>query len=59
MVNHWGSFQEVPVKTAEAEEMSKALKKRGFSFVGKNFCEAFTRRQLLREINPTPDVFLA
>mmetsp|Transcript_38116 Transcript_38116/g.61915 ORF Transcript_38116/g.61915 Transcript_38116/m.61915 type:complete len:274 (+) Transcript_38116:301-1122(+) len=41
MVNHWGSFQEVPVKTAEAEEMSKALKKRGFSFVGPTILYAF------------------
>jgi len=32
--NEWTSIREVPAKTPLSEEMSKALKKRGFKFVG-------------------------
>lgn len=32
--NPWESMQQVPAKTALSEAMSKALKKRGFTFVG-------------------------
>jgi len=32
--NEWQSMSEVPAKTPLSEEMSKALKKRGFKFVG-------------------------
>lgn len=32
--NEWQSMAEVPAKTPLSEEMSKALKKRGFKFVG-------------------------
>ena len=39
--NRWRSLQEVPAKTAEAEAMSKDLKKRGFKFVGPTICYAF------------------
>jgi len=35
------SIKDLPVKTAEAEEMSKDLKKRGFKFVGPTICYAF------------------
>jgi DNA-3-methyladenine glycosylase I len=31
----------VPAKTAEAQAMSKDLKKRGFTFVGPTICYAF------------------
>ncbi len=41
MVNHWRSLQEVPVSTAEAESMSKDLKRRGFTFVGPTICYAY------------------
>ena len=31
----------MPAKTAESDEMSKALAKRGFKFVGSTICYAF------------------
>jgi len=34
-------IEDVPVSTTESEAMSKALKKRGFSFVGPTICYAF------------------
>lgn len=39
--NRWQSMAEVPVSTPESEAMSKALKKRGFNFVGPTICYAF------------------
>ena len=39
--NSWQTLADVPAKTAESEAMSKALKKRGFSFVGPTICYAF------------------
>lgn len=39
--NHRRSMSEVPAVTPEAEAMSKALKKRGFRFVGPTICYAF------------------
>ena len=39
--NNWQVKDEVPVSTPESEAMSKALKKRGFSFVGPTICYAF------------------
>ena len=39
--NSWQTLSDVPAKTAESEAMSKALKKRGFSFVGPTICYAF------------------
>ncbi|MCP5098887.1 MAG: DNA-3-methyladenine glycosylase I [Chloroflexi bacterium] len=39
--NSWQSMAEVPAKTAVSEAMSKALKKRGFSFVGPTIVYAF------------------
>jgi len=39
--NSWKSLKEVPAKTAESDEMSKALAKRGFKFVGSTICYAF------------------
>lgn len=43
LVNEYQSFKEVPAVTPEAEAMSKALKKAGFSFVGPTICYAFTQ----------------
>ncbi|MGD8909306.1 MAG: DNA-3-methyladenine glycosylase I [Chromatiales bacterium] len=39
--NHPCSLEEVPVSTAESDALSKALKKRGFKFVGTTICYAF------------------
>lgn len=39
--NAWKSLAEVPVKTPEAEAMSRDLKRLGFSFVGPTICYAF------------------
>ena len=39
--NSWRSMEEVPTETAESQAMSKALKKRGFSFVGPTIVYAF------------------
>ena len=36
--NHWRSQGEVPASTALSDRMSKALKKRGFRFVGSTIC---------------------
>lgn len=41
MVNHFTSREQVPAVTAEAEAMSRALKKAGFSFVGPTICYAY------------------
>jgi DNA-3-methyladenine glycosylase I len=38
-INQWKS--QLPARTAESDAMSKALKKRGFSFVGSTICYAF------------------
>ena len=40
-VNHFESTRQVPAVTAEAEAMSRALKKAGFSFVGPTICYAY------------------
>lgn len=39
--NHWTSMAEVPATSPESDAMAKALKKRGFSFVGSTICYAF------------------
>lgn len=39
--NNFLSMSEVPVFTEASEKMSKALKKRGFTFVGPTICYAF------------------
>lgn len=38
LVNHWRSAREVPASTDLSDRMSKALKKRGFRFVGTTIC---------------------
>ncbi|PHX44205.1 3-methyladenine DNA glycosylase, partial [Pseudomonas syringae pv. syringae] len=40
-INHFKDRSEVPAMTAEAEAMSKALKKAGFTFVGPTICYAY------------------
>jgi len=40
-VNHFKDRSEVPAITPEAEAMSKALKKAGFTFVGPTICYAY------------------
>lgn len=40
-INHYASIKDVPATTPEAEAMSKALKKAGFTFVGPTICYAF------------------
>ncbi|ACS83877.1 DNA-3-methyladenine glycosylase I [Musicola paradisiaca Ech703] len=41
IVNHPVSLSDVPAKTAVSDAMSKALKKRGFKFIGSTICYAF------------------
>jgi DNA-3-methyladenine glycosylase I len=40
-VNSWTARTRIPARTAQSDAMSKALKKRGFSFVGSTICYAF------------------
>ncbi|MGV6827136.1 MAG: DNA-3-methyladenine glycosylase I [bacterium] len=39
--NAWQSVKEIPVNTVESDAMSKALKQKGFKFVGTTICYAF------------------
>ena len=39
--NAWRSLADVPATTEQSDSMSKALKKRGMSFVGSTICYAF------------------
>jgi len=39
--NHWVSVREIPAETDVSREMSRALKARGFRFVGPTVCYAF------------------
>jgi DNA-3-methyladenine glycosylase I len=41
IINHWRGAGEVPASTPLSDYMSKALKKRGFRFVGSTICYAF------------------
>lgn len=41
MRNKWRERGEIPAETAESKAMSKALRKRGFSFIGPTICYAF------------------
>ncbi|MEM7582250.1 MAG: DNA-3-methyladenine glycosylase I [Acidobacteriota bacterium] len=40
-LNAWKTIEEVPASTPESDAMSKALKRRGFKFVGTTICYAF------------------
>ena len=39
--NRWRTLSEVPAKTAESDGLSRALRQRGFAFVGSTICYAF------------------
>ncbi len=39
--NAWRRLEDLPADTAESQAMSKALKQRGFNFVGPTICYAF------------------
>ncbi len=41
IINKWDTVDQVPASTLISDEMSKALKKRGFKFVGSTICYAF------------------
>lgn len=41
ITNCWETFSEIPATTKESDAMSKALKKKGFKFVGSTICYAF------------------
>lgn len=41
IVNQWESLAEIPAQTDTSVAMSKALKQRGFTFVGPTICYAF------------------
>ena len=41
IVNHWETFEDVPVTTHESDALSKDLKKRGMSFVGSTIMYAY------------------
>ena len=40
-VNTWRTLAEIPAHTPESDAMSRALKRRGFTFVGSTICYAF------------------
>lgn len=40
-INHWKTHEEVPAETALSRDLSKDLKRRGFSFVGPVICYSF------------------
>jgi len=41
IINEWKDLSEVPVSTPASDAMSKALKKKGFKFIGSTICYAF------------------
>ncbi|MFZ0469447.1 MAG: DNA-3-methyladenine glycosylase I, partial [Thiogranum sp.] len=41
VINRWRTMQEVPSSTPASDSLSRALKKRGFSFVGSTICYAY------------------
>ena len=41
IINAWDAHTQVPTATKESKAMSKALKQKGFSFVGETICYAF------------------
>jgi len=41
IVNRWRSLRQLPAETQESQAMSKALRERGFAFVGPTICYAF------------------
>lgn len=53
-INAWPSMKQVPANTPESDAMSKALKKRGFKFVGTTICYAFMQAAGLVNDHITP-----
>lgn len=41
VINHWPTLAQVPATAQQSDAMSKALKQRGFKFVGSTICYAF------------------
>lgn len=41
IVNSWKTASDVPITTRESDQMSKALKKIGFKFIGSTICYAY------------------
>ncbi|CAH1643606.1 unnamed protein product [Spodoptera littoralis] len=41
IINSWKKYTDIPPETPESAALSKALKKRGFKFVGSKICYAF------------------
>ncbi len=41
ILNHWETLSQIPAQSSESVEMSRALKTRGFRFVGPTICYAF------------------
>ena len=41
LMNNWKTLDEIPANTPQSDAMSKALKARGFKFVGTTICYAF------------------
>ena len=39
--NEWKDLTEIPSSTAESEDMSSDLKRRGFKFIGPTICYSF------------------
>ncbi len=39
--NRWKALKQIPARTKESDEMSEALKRRGFKFVGSTICYAY------------------
>jgi DNA-3-methyladenine glycosylase I len=39
--NRWRTIEQLPARTAQSDHLSKALRERGFSFVGSTICYAF------------------
>lgn len=57
IINHWKTLSDIPAETDESRAMSKALKKKGFKFVGPTICYAYM--QSLGMVNDhTTDCFL-
>src|SRR5262249_50407749 len=40
-LNRWRTMKQIPARTPESDAMSRALKQRGFRFVGSTICYAF------------------
>ncbi|XP_061722185.1 DNA-3-methyladenine glycosylase 1-like [Cydia pomonella] len=41
IINNWSTHKEIPTETAHSKAMSKALKAKGFKFIGSTICYAF------------------